>query len=270
MGIENLFHGALKRNERGYWETQGSEPISYTKNGHDIILNYEDNSFWYKHRNECIKSLLKTNKVLNILDVGGGNGYVSHMIQQMGVRVTLLEPGTSGVLNALNRGVIEVIKGTPKTLGMRVGSFEAIGLFDVLEHIENEDEFLQSLNCGLKNQGKLFITVPAHQYLWSNFDVEVGHFRRYNLLSLVSKLEENGFYVIYKSYFFSLLLIPLYMLRKVFKINKSRMNRKKEHIGASNIIGRLVGVVLIFEKWFISRQIKLPFGTSCIVVAVKK
>ncbi len=60
------------------------------------------------------------------------------------------------------------------------GKFETIIYLNVLEHIENDlkeiDDALSKINKG----GYLIIVVPAHQKLYTNFDREIGHFRRYN------------------------------------------------------------------------------------------
>ncbi len=51
--------------------------------------------------------------------------------------------------------------------GLRIALIGAIGLFDVLEHIENEAGFLKQLREVLKTGGRLYLTVPAFRWLWS-------------------------------------------------------------------------------------------------------
>ena len=58
--------------------------------------------------------------------------------------------------------------------------YDAIILFDVIEHIESPAEFLASALYHLKPGGRVFINVPALQSLYSKFDVAVGHYRRYS------------------------------------------------------------------------------------------
>ena len=60
------------------------------------------------------------------------------------------------------------------------GNFENILYLNVLEHIKDD---VNEINLALKkivSGGHLIILVPAHQELYSNFDKEVGHYRRYN------------------------------------------------------------------------------------------
>ena len=58
--------------------------------------------------------------------------------------------------------------------------FDTIIYLDVLEHIkEDEKEFLNAYN-NLNEGGHLIINVPAFNFLFSKFDEEVNHFRRYS------------------------------------------------------------------------------------------
>jgi ubiquinone/menaquinone biosynthesis C-methylase UbiE len=58
--------------------------------------------------------------------------------------------------------------------------FDTILYIDVLEHIENDSEELKIALKLLKVGGALIILSPAHNYLYSQFDKKIGHYRRYN------------------------------------------------------------------------------------------
>ena len=60
----------------------------------------------------------------------------------------------------------------------KADTISAAGLFDVMEHIENDISFLRSINYILLTGGYLFITVPAYNFLWSKEDTLACHFRR--------------------------------------------------------------------------------------------
>jgi hypothetical protein len=67
-----------------------------------------------------------------------------------------------------------------KTVDKIDGNFENILYLNVLEHIKDD---VNEINLALKkivSGGHLIILVPAHQELYSNFDKEAGHYRRYN------------------------------------------------------------------------------------------
>ncbi|BBM85096.1 class I SAM-dependent methyltransferase [Candidatus Uabimicrobium amorphum] len=72
-----------------------------------------------------------------------------------------------------------VIAGTIDDLPQNA-TFDTIMYIDVIEHIANDRDEILRATQRLKPQGKLIILVPAHQWLFSPFDKEIGHFRRYN------------------------------------------------------------------------------------------
>ena len=60
-------------------------------------------------------------------------------------------------------------------------NFDSIMYMNVLEHIEKDKEEINNSLKILNKNGMLIILVPAHQKLFSKFDKEIGHFRRYDL-----------------------------------------------------------------------------------------
>jgi SAM-dependent methyltransferase len=55
-----------------------------------------------------------------------------------------------------------------------------VTLLDVLEHQEDDMEFLSDLVRKMRPGSTLLLTVPALPRLWSNWDIALGHFRRYD------------------------------------------------------------------------------------------
>ena len=98
-----------------------------------------------------------------------------------------------------------VICGTVDDL---IENVQQITLLDVLEHIEDDAGFLIKLNHRLKSNGRLLLTVPAFNILWSSEDDYAGHFRRYKLQEIISLTENAGFKVLYASYFYQFLFCP--------------------------------------------------------------
>ena len=70
---------------------------------------------------------------------------------------------------------------------------DAIGAFDVLEHIEEDEAVLQQIYKALKPGGFVFITVPQHHWLWSAVDEYACHVRRYGANELHEKVRQGGF-----------------------------------------------------------------------------
>ncbi|MFZ0036021.1 MAG: methyltransferase domain-containing protein, partial [Candidatus Acidiferrales bacterium] len=93
--------------------------------------------------------------------------------------------------------------------------FDLIFLFDVLEHIENEDGFLQSLMFHLSPAGKLVINVPAGQWAYSTYDKVLGHVRRYSIHTLRRTAERNHLAVAEWTYW-AFPLLPALAIRKLW------------------------------------------------------
>jgi len=98
--------------------------------------------------------------------------------------------------------------------------FDLLLLFDVLEHIEAEGDFLQSAKFHLTDSGILLVNVPAHQFLHSDYDRAAGHVRRYSVNHLANVAEENGFKICALSYW-GLPLVPLLLARKGMSMQRT-------------------------------------------------
>ncbi|MFC1630589.1 hypothetical protein ACFL2N_01475 [Pseudomonadota bacterium] len=85
----------LKLGDDGIWYSSDNQNISYPSDGNENCFTIEDNSFWFKHRNECIIAIFKSyppNDNGMIFDIGGGNGFVSLGLTKGGFDVALVEP----------------------------------------------------------------------------------------------------------------------------------------------------------------------------------
>lgn len=99
-------------------------------------------------------------------------------------------------------------------------SFDLLFLFDVLEHIEDESGFLQSVKFHSSAGGFILINVPAHQALYSDYDRAAGHVRRYSAKQLANIGERNGL-KLRKYTYWGLPLMPLLWVRKAMSLEKS-------------------------------------------------
>lgn len=270
------YSGSLKLNDEGIYTSSNSSIISYPSHGNNKCYEIEDNSFWFEHRNNVILRLI--NNYLNepiILDVGGGNGYVSIFLQKNDIIPILLEPGIDGIVNAKGRGLKNLIHSTLEDASIKPHSIPNIGLFDVIEHIEDDQLFLSNLNNILKPKGKIFITVPAFKFLWSENDVRAGHFRRYTKKSMEKLLQHENFTIEYISYFFSALPIPIFIKRTIpalLKIKSKDHNKKSinEHKKTHGYISKFLNRMIVKELKSIGESNYLPYGSSLCVVASKK
>ncbi|MHC4060335.1 MAG: class I SAM-dependent methyltransferase [Planctomycetota bacterium] len=263
----------LECGEHGIWFPKNRSEISYPKNGNVRCLKIEPDSFWFEHRNRCIVAVMRLYPPDGpVLDVGGGNGFVSLAINQAGVDTILLEPGLEGCLSAQNRGVHPIICSTLEDAGFRMRSVPAIGMFDLLEHIEDDVAFLKTLKTLLVPNGRLYLTVPAYGFLSSFEDKRAGHYRRYTTTSLSQRLKSVGFTVDFVTYIFGLLPLPILLFRaiptRLGLRKKSELRKvKKEHNRPRGWFGCLLTALLDIEIKSLKSRRAIPFGGSCLVVA---
>ncbi|PYI88667.1 MAG: hypothetical protein DME26_03120, partial [Verrucomicrobia bacterium] len=78
---------------------------------------------------------------------------------------------------------------------------DTVVCLNVLEHIEDDRAVLKNLNRVLEPNARLVFLVPFNPKLTSEFDRQIGHFRRYQTGELNAKMEEAGFAVERQFYF---------------------------------------------------------------------
>lgn len=235
--------------------------ISYPDGGHETCLEIEEESFWFAHRNRAILAMVQRFPAGAgpIFDVGAGNGYVAAALERAGYDVVAIEPSRSGAANAAAR-VAKVVCGSLPSEEFRFASAGAIGLFDVIEHVEDDEAFLRALAPYLTSGGRLYITVPAYQWLWSSEDAIAGHYRRYTQRTLRETLRRAGFVVEFQSYIFWCLPLAILLFRKWRRGNSLARTRRQHRIaGAEELFS--------FELSRIARGASIPFGGSCVAVA---
>ncbi len=125
---------------------------------------------------------------------------------------------------------------------------------------------------GLKQRGIASI-VPASPSLWSSDDEFAKHCRRYTHRSLAELLHKAGFEPVILTYFFSLLVVPVYLLRTIAsQLGLRRVTTADDaiahHAGKSGM-SDLASACLSFEVSALKAGMRLPFGTSLVAVARK-
>jgi hypothetical protein len=104
MISEEVFTGLIERD--GIFYSDKTRQLSYPEEGNDTFYLVEDNSSWFKHRNECKAYLANQFSGHNdFWDIGGGNGFVTKTLQEGGYQAVLVELGVQGAENARKRGV---------------------------------------------------------------------------------------------------------------------------------------------------------------------
>jgi hypothetical protein len=266
----------ISLDSQGVWVAPTRSSISYPDDGNDVCFEIEDCSYWFRHRNVLIHGLYQKHaKSGPFFDIGGGNGAVSKYLTDRGVPCVLVEPGRSGALNAKRRGVDHVVQSTLQDAGFLSGSIDHVGLFDVVEHIQDDHAFLSNV-CSYQKIGSFaFLTVPAFGFLWSEEDAAAGHFRRYTKKTLESLLKQTGYEVCQCSYFFTFLVPPIFAFRTLpslvgLRKSPSVDTAKREHTSSNKMVKAMLDRITRFESSWILNGRLLPIGSSLIAVGRKR
>lgn len=248
------------------------QPVNYPSDGNEACAAIEENSFWFKSRNELITELCRRylDPTLGaIWDVGGGNGFVSVELQRQGFETVLVEPGEYGCKVAASRKVNNVICGCFEDLKLPDNSIAAIGCFDVIEHIAEPTNLVKEFYRTLLPGGSAIVSVPAHMLLWSEIDSYSGHFLRYSVKELDKLFTDCGFKRVDSGYFFCSLAPAMFLLRvlpEILGFKRSQVDfraqaTKIHTIQGSTILKNLLLALLRFELKTL-KYLRLPFGTS--------
>jgi SAM-dependent methyltransferase len=268
------------KDENGIWCIPGETyAVKYPEVGNQACEIIEDNdSFWFSHRNkilfEIINNLPFSN---NFADIGGGNGFQILALKERipGKKYFLIEPGYPGCSTARKRGLEDVYNCTFQKFDFNEAQVNGLGLFDVLEHIPDDVKFLNDLYDSMRANSYLYITVPAHQFLWNEVDVFGNHQKRYDKRSLTELVSKTRFTLSFFSYFFSSLVIPTYLLRtipyKIFGRGSDEEILKKESKSHSPnpIITMALNLFNGPEVRKIRNKGSISFGASCVLVLKK-
>lgn len=155
-------------------------------------------------------------------------------------------------------------------------SIDYATVLDVIEHVKEEDVFVNAICRILKDQGRIIITVPAHQFLFYSHDVFLKHYRRYNKKQLVSLLNKNGFEVEETFYFYSLLFVIRcfqVLLSKIYIFNNNVQGIGNWNAPENNVrtvlITRFLNMDFSINRFFAKKGINL-WGLSLCAICRKK
>lgn len=277
VNVESLSDALRLDAETGIWRTGAAAAgyLSYPADQNAACFRIEDGSFWFTHRNRCIVTAARRFPPDGfILDVGGGNGVVAQALIDAGYETALLEPGVVGARNAkAGRRLPTVINATITEAAIRAGSVPNVGLFDVLEHIEDDQSFVRQLCEILRPGGLMYVTVPAFNWLWSMSDVDAMHYRRYTRRSFTNVLA-GSFEVLYSTYLFER-LVPLSMLVRALPYRVGLARPRPEHAyEREHGVGRkwlvdLFGSILGHEVAAVAAGKSLVVGSTLLMVTRK-
>ncbi|HET7108879.1 MAG TPA: class I SAM-dependent methyltransferase [Candidatus Acidoferrum sp.] len=180
------------------------------------------NHFWVRRRFEVLQHFCSEllSGASQMAEIGCGHGLLQRQIEDVyGKAVTgfdLNEYGLKHNMSRISRVSCYDIRQRNEEFRDK---FDLILLFDVLEHIADEDGFLNALLFHLAPRGKLILNVPAGRWAFSAYDVAAGHLRRYAIGDLVAVARRNGLKIADWTYW-GFPLTPTLMIRKLWLMGR--------------------------------------------------
>lgn len=170
------------------------------------------NFFWNRLRWDLVCDRLPKTDSAVLVDVGAGPGFLGDFLRvhQPNIDYRFIEPLAGLERELEGRFGVEANIREAETFG----SARFVTLLDVLEHQEDDRGFLRELADKMEPGAILLLTVPAMPSLWSNWDVSLGHFRRYGKDTLLAAAAGLPFDITQLDYIFPE-LIPLGWFRKL-------------------------------------------------------
>ena len=241
------------------------------------LVYAEDRHFWFRHRNRLLAAALgpivrELDAPYRVLEIGCGTGNTLRVLEQVcrGASLTGTDPFDEALAIARHRVRCTLVRAEVERLDLP-GAFDLIGAFDVLEHIEDDVAAVRQLRSKLAAHGRLVLTVPAHQHLWSYADEAAHHYRRYSVAQLRTTLEGAGYVVEYLTPFMSWVYPLMWVKRRM--AGRARQPSEKafaltlHDLRVIPVVNPLLLGLLAIELPMVRRRQVLPVGTSLLAVA---
>jgi SAM-dependent methyltransferase len=231
------------------------------------MAELDERHWWYRARREILAALIRREArppaKARILEIGCGTGHNLAMLGQFG-KIDALELDDEARAFAEKRLGRKVMGAPlPELAGVKNRHYDLIGAFDVIEHIEDDRAAIAAIAAKLKPGGKLVMTVPAHQWMWSAHDTVNHHKRRYSKRDLKALIEGSPLKLDKLGYFNSLLFPVAIVDRLAAKVRgKEDADLKLPSRPLNSALERAFGA----ERHLVGR-LPLPPGLSLFAVA---
>jgi SAM-dependent methyltransferase len=234
---------------------------------YDRMAELDERHWWYRARRDVLAALItrriKLPNDARILEIGCGTGHNLQMLARFG--------GVDGIeLDDAARAVAEKrvskpigASPLPDLTGVPDATYDLVAVLDVVEHVDEDVRSLRTIATKLRPGGKVLITVPAHQWMWSAHDVVNHHKRRYSAKSLRRLIGDAGLRIEVLSPFNSL-LFPLAAGARL----AGRILGKDSSDDAlpSKPVNALFETIFGLERYAIGR-VPFPPGVSLVAIA---
>ena len=256
--------------------TSSAKLDSFDKERFKSLYEMEQRHFWHVGRKEIIYALLQKLYAENLssismIEIGCGNGSVLQFLRSKGINIEGADLFMEALRFCRRRGDAPLYQVDALKSPFPDGHYDLVGLFDVIEHLDDDEAVLQEASRICKNRGRIIVTVPANKWLWSYFDVASRHKRRYSKTELRNKLQNAGF-IVEKISFFVSFLLPVFAMYRIIGNMRSTgtdvSSSSKSEVRTIPFVNGIFLSTLRLERLLI-RYVNLPLGASLVAIARK-
>ena len=226
------------------------------------LVTLEDSYWWHVAKRQLVLRLLEKYCPAPGRLVEGGIGSGRNLVEfnELGYDVTGFDLMPESVQHVRDRGIEDVrVHDLGQPWPVEHSSLRAVVLLDVLEHVEDPAQVLQHAHASLEADGAVIITVPAHPWLYSRWDEQLGHYRRYTVKQFRQHAAEAGFRVSWLNYWNSFTMPAAVAVRGWEKLFPKRA--QPDFPVVSPFTNRALLTAAAAERWCLS-HFGIPTGLS--------
>jgi len=235
------------------------------------LSDLETSYWWHVTRlnitEKVIRNHFSSPSDLNVIDYGcGTGGFLFELNNRLGFKSFLgVDASEQAILYARRYGdyYAHVEPGDFSVFQ----NMDLVLLMDVLEHIDEDAVLLAKIMGSLKKDACIVISVPAHPFLFSSWDMSLNHYRRYTKKGVLKLVRHSGGNILYMNYYLSYLVLPIYFIR-VFR-KKYYDSNNCEFPPVNPALNKFFLLLNRFEM-FLDSFVPLPMGSSLMAVIAKK
>ena len=234
---------------------------------YEAMAEHDERHWWYRARRQVVAELIRRKVPVpdgaKGLEIGCGTGHNLAMLGEFAAMDALEVDPVARSLAEKRLGHKVLSAPLPALDGVQDDAYDMVAALDVIEHIPDDKAALEGIARILKPGGKLVMTVPAHQWMWSAHDVVNHHQRRYSKRSFGTLIERSPLTLESIGYLNSL-LFPVAMAQRL----ASKVTGKEDANLAppAEPINQALERVFALERRMIGR-VPLPPGLSLFAVA---
>ena len=235
----------------------------------ELLMESDRTHWWFRSKAAFVATALRRTAPKGrdqgwLVDVGAGAGGVTALLGWGPDRVMVLEGNLAMVRQARSAHGLAGVQAVVDALPVANGSAAVVCLLDVIEHLDDPVPALVAAGRALGPSGRLVVNVPAHRWLWSQADVELGHVQRYTRATLSRDLRAAGLDPVLMTHVFSWLVPPVWLARRVMRPGRAELGLDQ----TSPILDRAAMVLTGLERQLLGR-LPMPVGTSILCVALR-